>query len=65
MTNKDAFCILGLTGERYYQHIWRCHVITSASSLFVFGTEHTGYSLNRPRSIYQYSSMAPRLSGQT
>ena len=23
------------------------------------------YCLNRPRSIYQYSNMAPRLSGQT
>ena len=23
------------------------------------------YAVNRPRSIYQYSSMAPRLSGQT
>ena len=25
----------------------------------------TGSFLNRPRSIYQYSNMAPRLSGQT
>ena len=26
---------------------------------------HMEMSLNRPRSIYQYSNMAPRLSGQT
>ena len=28
------------------------------------GTQHNGPVSNRPRSIYQYSSMAPRLPGQ-
>ena len=34
---------------------------------FFFTMEHYGLPFynNRPRSIYQYSDMAPRLSGQT
>ena len=30
-----------------------------------FGSAFSGGLRNRPRSIYQYSNMAPRLSGQT
>ena len=31
----------------------------------ILGRSGTQYVANRPRSIYQYSHMAPRLSGQT
>ena len=31
----------------------------------ILGRSGTQYVANRPRSIYQYSNMAPRLSGQT
>ena len=40
---------------------------SSAQSLNGYSVGHFGHllTLNRPRSIYQYSSMAPRLSRQT
>ena len=38
-----------------------CHVSSSVSKSSVLGT----LLFNRPRLIYQYSNMAPRLSGQT
>ena len=31
----------------------------------ILGRSGTQYVANRPRSIYQYSNLAPRLSGQT
>ena len=41
-------------------------MIFSHIYVFVLSPVHGLYSLkNRPRSIYQYSNMAPRLSGQT
>ena len=33
--------------------------------LFIVVVLHKYWAFNRPRSIYQYSNMAPRLSGQT
>ena len=54
--DKVAFCIIVLIREfsKVFQEI----------EMFRFGPLKLHGFSNRPRSIYQYSSMAPRLSGQ-
>ena len=39
--------------------------VTGKRSFHLTDSELANHVVNRPRSIYQYSNMAPRLSGQT